>query len=461
MRAALLAGALAACGPQPAPPGDGLLLLAERSFAGSTRVAERLDDILGATDVLGPAHARALSAPRASWPALVGEAEDLRAVIAIVGDLSLLRGVDPSILHREPGPLTSRDVDEAALDALLDELQGAADARDVPLLLATAPLGLQGRIELPELGQVAERLRARGAALDLAAGFQEREEAELFSNGIDLLDPWGHDELARQLVARLAGREGALPPRDRAEREARVEAFALGELVAGRAEAAFDAAEALSVADAPTPRHAARRMALRSAREGIVEPAVIAGWTSIADAEGDVPALAAGLRLCRLPPNEALAPGDPVERELLALLDAIASEADDARARAEALVDAFPWRIEAWIGLQLVALVTEPVVIVRHEACRAMRHTPRISLTPSDAAVLLDGWPATISALPALLAAQRAEAHALPTGPAFDRARRRARLGYVPHVRELLPAELAGDRWPPAWRAWYEALPEG
>ena len=198
----LALSAAAACA-RPAPPGDTLLLLGARSFGADSRAAELLDDMAAATDVLGPARfeiVRAASPDRFA-DALRGH-DGLRAVIALVGDLSVLHGVDPTVWPRFEPELTSRVPDLDALDEALDRLRRAVAERGGTLVLATAPLGMQGRIEVPELLGVHAHLRERARdldvpLLDLAAHFADLDPAPLFANGIDVLDGYGDDELAR------------------------------------------------------------------------------------------------------------------------------------------------------------------------------------------------------------------------------------------------------------------------
>ncbi|HZL99891.1 MAG TPA: hypothetical protein VFD43_06530, partial [Planctomycetota bacterium] len=150
--AAAAVALLAVCSLAPAGPGDTVVLLAARSLADSERAAALLDGLAAETGILGPARFEILAAPQASprdFARLLdgrraeraGAEGGLRAVIAVLGDLSVLQGVDPSIPDRKPDALTSRVVEQQELDAAVEALARAAARQGARLVLASAPLG--------------------------------------------------------------------------------------------------------------------------------------------------------------------------------------------------------------------------------------------------------------------------------------------------------------------------------
>ena len=504
----LAAATLTGCGPPPVPVDKGasrtILLLGCRTFGGSTRVATLLDDIAAATDVLGPTHFLVEAPPGcapADLPVLLGRHPEASIAIAIVGDLSVLDGVDPSQPPAALERLTSRQVPMDALREMLGRLEQTARSQGTTLLLATAPLGRQARLEVPELDAVAELVRERGAALDLARDFRALEPAPLFSNGIDRLDDFGHDELAAALYACCLQDGGPLPARDAAETSARLQARALEAFHADReADFAQLAAQALASGEAPaSPRHAARLAALAGAREGFA--AAAPRWAAIAGPEESVPGLALGRALLRAahygaepgaqsdpPPGReasgtvdsrdaavsgAASPlaGEPCdasprafEAELVEALEGLRSADGHAAELAERCVRAHPERLEAWIALQVVSLALPPVRDMRGEARRHLALCPRDTVPESLLTRVLRSWPLAVDDLPALLLASRVREGMLPTGPLLQTARRRASLGYVDHALEMLRTGLQGLRVPPAWERELqriEALPRG
>ena len=464
----LALSAAAACA-RPAPPGDTLLLLGARSFGADTRAAELLDDMAAATDVLGPARfeiVRAASPDRFA-DALRGH-DGLRAVIALVGDLSVLHGVDPTVWPRFEPELTSRVPDLDALDEALDRLRRAVAERGGTLVLATAPLGMQGRIEVPELLGVHAHLRERARdldvpLLDLAAHFADLDPAPLFANGIDVLDGYGDDELARAVWTACLEDTSPLPARDDAERAARAEARALQAIHRGQVEAWPALIDAALTGEPATARHATRRAALRSLRDGL--PATAADWAAIEPAHVELPALAIGRSLAA---GSATATGfrgapskDPVARQLLGILDALAAweqdptDADAAAlmlARADELLSLRPDRLESWLALQVVSAYLFPGRDLRVEARDSLARFPRTAVSLRTVDLVFDRWPQAVDSLPALLAAARPFAQLKPSGPLLESARRRAALGHVVTAAMQLEQGLSSGRYPRAWR---------
>jgi hypothetical protein len=433
---------------------DVVLLVGINTFAGGDRAARLLSDSTAATDVLGPARFELLAAAGArpaDLPALLRErlarADDVRAVVAVLGDLTVLTGVDPSRPPEARRELTRREPRTDELLAARAGLLEAAQAHGATLLVATAPLGRQGRVEVPELLAAAAALREAGPVIDLQAAFLAHDDAPRFANGIDRLDDWGHDQLARELMPALLE---ALPPRDDAERVARLQARALEAFAQGR-EAEWRALlPEVRAAPAGTPRAAARRAALLMAADGI--EACAGEWAAI-DAGGlaDVPGLAAGRLLAQRSPGD-LQPRDEVEQGFVAVSQAIAAGSPSASDLALAVVDLYPERLEAWIALQLAGTTVGPPRDWRGPARRTLRLFEGGPVAEAQVERLLDAWPATLDALPALLCASRARAGQRPVGPLLETARRSAALGLDEHASAVLRNGANDLRLPPSWR---------
>lgn len=448
-----------ACAPAPAASAAGtdrtIVLLSARAFDGSDRVARHLRSMADATDVLGPVRFAVREAPDGALDALPGALEglaDVRAVVALLGDLSVLDGLDPSIRDRGAGRLHSRVVRPGRVESAVAALERAAGRLDARLVLATAPVGMQGRVEVPELLQVAERLRARHDVLGLGGCFRALEPAPLFSNGIDRLDAYGHDELARALFVALCEDPGPVPPRNAAERAARTEARALLALAAGDFERFGLEAQTALRGSAPTARHAMRRAAIAAALRG---PDAGAAEVDGVDAGTDgVPGLALW-RALRDESHETAAPGDPFEAGLADAIRAITRSDPDCAGLADALVGAAPHRLEAWIVLHL-ALQRAPDAAhasadVRAEARTNLAHFPRTAVADRLTARLFHAWPATLTSLPAIYLASRPFDVLQPTGPILEAARRRAHFGYTTEAYHLMLNEMGDDRFPSTW----------
>ena len=418
-----LVATAAGCSRPDATPGDTIVLLASRSLAEGDRARSRLGQLAASTDVLGPVRFELVSAPEAGpqdFASLLDGldgAGGLRAVIALLGDLSALRDVDPSQPNRAPATLTSRVVDTAALDQAVERLERAAGRRGARLVLASAPLGRQGRVEVPELLDVGGRFATRAGFIDLQSAFRPLEERELFSNGIDRLDPAGQELLARALFTALCEDPGPVAPRDGDERRARAQARALRCVAQGRrdeAAAALALARQQPLGDTPgSPaevRAAVRDAALTLALEG--PEAAAEPWSRLGSAKS-APGLALTGRLITQqgfdPP-----PDEPFEAGLVDALDAVRARDPQAARRAKQLVADHPQRIEAWMLLELAGIVASPPTEVRDEARAALARDPDGLVPPEAAAALLDDWPRCLNALPALYLAQQPFAEPAP-----------------------------------------------
>lgn len=478
-RVALLALALCACGdaattgprdtillasvhafePAPTVGADGYVTtvgdmgaLVDRVIRG--RVERLLDDIAAATDVLGPADFELVTGDSASPRSLartLHHRRDVRAVILLHGDLSVMRGIDPSLPPHEVAEVRQRRIDHEDRRRGLELLETAARRTDVHLMIATAPLGRQARVEVPELAQVADDLRSRGDVLDLGAHFETLEPAQLFENGIDRPDDYGHDELARALYDVFVQDPGPLPPRDEAERAARREARALHAYLHDEHEVFLErAAEVL--AESPLgPRHATRHAAMRTVIDSL--EATVDAWEAI-DAPPDlaVPGLAAGRSMALLEPEER-PQHDAFERDLMGVVARVNALEPDAVDAAWSLVDGWPHRLEAWIVLQFASMASGRPRNHRDEAIRHLRLFPRSAVTEKLSARVLAAWPETVEHVPLLLLAQRPYTAMHPTNPYFQDARRRAWLGFNEVAVEMLDVQADGFRVPPSWRA--------
>jgi hypothetical protein len=442
-----------ACGIEPAPPpppGDAILIVGADSFGAGFRVARLLDEAAAASGVLGRASFEVVSAPRgapADVPPLLDQrlsrGPGVRAIVAVLGDLTALRGVDPSRPPIDTGALTDRTprVDEVLAERAA--LAAAAAHAGAAFLVATAPLGRPARVETPELLTVADALRRAGPVLDLQAQFGALEDGPLFDNGFDRLDDWGHDALARALLPALLQ---ALPPRDEEERTARLLDRALAAFAQGRADEWHELLPQVEAAAPRGARGAARRAALLSAAQGMQARA--ADWQAIdPGTETDVPGLALARSLLRQPTG-ALAPGDEGEQALAAIVEAMVGGRPEASGLAAQIVNSWPERIEAWLALQLASGTAHDW---RGPARRAMHLFDRGPVAEGVAGQLLDAWPGSLDALPALVCARRPCVSMLPDGPVLRAARRHAAVGYVEVAAKTLQAADAAQRLPPSW----------
>jgi len=419
--AALAAALPPGCAPASAAPGDTIVLLSSRSIADPARVATQLDELAACTDVLGPARFEVLAAPengprdfaemlgkRRQPPP--GERDGLRAAIAIVGDLSLMQGVDPSILRRKSETLTSRLVDLQELDESLARLEDAARRQGGLVIPASAPLGRQGRIEVPELLEVTRHVHARPGFINLQAAFRSLEDERLFDNGIDRLDSSGEAALARSLFDAVCEDPGPVAPRTPAERRARAQARALRALALGRrTQAAAEQAAALELplpqgpAAAAGARARVRDAALALALEG---PGAAADPWSALEGAAPAPGLALAARL--IAPQAGGPPAqEPFEAGLVAVLDAVRSRDPQSALLAKELVDDHPERVEAWMLLELAGILASPPTEVRERACAQLALFPHGIVSVDAARTLLDDWPRCLNDLPALYLAQQ------------------------------------------------------
>jgi hypothetical protein len=378
----------------------------------------------------------------------------VRAVVALLGDLTSLRGNDPSIKAYDTGALTSRTPRVPEVIAARDALAAAASRAGAAFLAAIAPLGRPTRIEVPELLVVADALRAVGPVLDLQAAFQSLEEGPLFENSFDRLDDWGHDALARALLPALLE---ALPPRDAEERCARLIDRALTAFAQDRAEELTALVPQVETSAPRGARLVARRAALLSALQGLQARA--ADWDALAaTSEPDVP----GLLLARMltgRPHGSLAPADEGEMSLATVAAGAADGRPDVSALALQTVNSLPERVEAWLVLQLACDTVGPRRDWRELARRNLKLFDRGPVALALAERLLDAQPAARDALPAVVCVRRQWLATLPDGPVLREARRRAAVGYVEVASDKLKRAAAGvsERIPPRWRELIDA----
>lgn len=449
---ALLAALLPACdrgAPGPPAPADApVLLLGGDVFAGGDRVARRIQRMAELTGVLGNSIVRLVHVPGAGPAELARALEDAgpaRAALAFPASLALLDGIDPSSEEPEQRRLTSRRIDWKAFDADIAELRAVARERGTHLAVCTPPLGLQGRVEVPELADVAERLRRRGPVFDLTATFRALEPGPHFSNGIDRLDDDGHDELAHAIFRALLGDQAPVPARGPAELRARRVQAALHAWAAGDDDALAGPGLAGPTDDR---RQAALQAAVALAGRGL-DPSTQHLWSTVAEAGPDAPGAGVGRLFAGLPPGAA----HGFEAELAAVLWSLVQADPAGLAAAEALTTTAPQRIEAWLALQLAQRLQSYPRTVAGQARGRILAFDGGPLADARALRLLGSGPAALFALPALLAVQAPYEDAAVTGPALRAARRKARLGLDEAALKLLDGALAAGICPPHWHA--------
>ncbi len=475
----------------PAGGRDVVLLLASETLGGSARAATLLQGMCDGTDVLGAVRFEARSLPGA-WPADGGAAvdgrTDLRTVIAIVGDGALLPGVDPNAPPRPADVLISRDIDADALAHSLVDLRRSVAATGADLVLCSAPLGMQGRVEMPELLAaravvLADSAKGSGSTtLDLGGHFEGLERSPMFADGIDTLDDFGHDELARVLWRAILAEDSPLAPRDDSERAARAEARAFLALYDGDLDAFEEQGRALMSVEGPTRGSNMRRAIFgtaldkrrsETAHSSHGEPTgtkgddrwyELIGRYDLKSLERPPEVRTAGVRLAAFIAtawDDQLSPTGGIEPEIIRVLAGthLYDDVGGARDRAEALVDEHPHRIEAWAALQFAWAFHPPLRDRRAEALGHLEQFTRGAANIRAARKVFDAWPMRMRWLPALIAASHPYAEMTPTGPLLDNARRRsAAAGLFPAPGRVLREQLAKGRFPRAWHREAERL---
>lgn len=460
-------------GPAPLEHPDGLIVLvAGDALADASELAATLDRVAAGTGVVGPSRFAVRSRARAAPGELVELLDgltDVRAVVAIVGDLGALDGVDPNEQVRTERRLSSRIVDTQALASDLDDLREHVEERlDARLVLATAPLGLQGAVEVPELVELAGWLRGHAASeglalLDLAKHFDTLRPVPLFVDGVSRLDAFGVDEVVRALWSELLIADGALPARSDAARAARDEHRAL-HLWARGFDEPFEALRADVLARQP---HDLAGQVRQAALAALGPDGMAAGsdrWQAL-PAEAlpteaplpDVPGLALSLVLSGRRPDPTQC-ADPVEAELVRLVILLRTgNLDAAQRRADALVATHPHRLGAWIGAEFV-LRARGVGAGMRGVAKALGSF-RTGLPSSARLMALErDWVGRLAALPALMVRARVELELTPSGPVLEGARREARWGRRALALHILDRFLSQTASPPGWRAERERL---
>jgi hypothetical protein len=416
-----------------------VLLLGGNLFAGGDRCVQLLDEMASASGVLGPVCFDLVAVPGASPDELaqaLRTAPAARAVVVVIGDLSLLTGINTNADFPPSKLITSRLFDREALDETLETLRSIARSRGMLYVLATHPLGLQGRIEVPELSEVADAVRAGGATLDLAKTFSVYDQQLLFTNGIDELDEYGHDAFANALFYSLLDDQAPIPARDDAEAAARAECAALLSWARGDDARFRPAARAILLEPPAGVAQATRHAAIANLLQGIAKP-TRHRWTLIDPASaGDVPGLAVGRLLTLGKPGPI--PADPVERAFIEILSAISQRDDNVLALADKLVAAEPHRATSWIALGLAASLTRDRQGVPQQARKHLQTYSSGNISPARWEQLMTTWPSSLAALPAMLQLDSIFRSHLPAGPALHAARRSSRLGLHSKAGALL-----------------------
>lgn len=428
------------------------MLIAGRAFAHGDRVATRLQQMADATGVLGNSRVQLVHVDdeaNADLGAALAAHGPARAAFVLVGDLSLMPGVDPSQRLPPQRTLSRRRVDPAQLQRMLTSLDSASRATGTPVIRCTPPLGIQGRIEVPELVELAADLRRAGPVFDLTRSFGEHEPGPLFSNGVDVLDEHGHDLLAHLIYRSLLGAGAPVPPLTPAEARARQVMSALHAWADGDDGALASADAAGLMSTAPGRQLSALQAALALAFQGPgAEPCRL--FMRLGPGDDEAPGLAFGQMLCHGEPVVA-APG--FEGQLTDALAALAAGDPEAFERMTALAEAQPQRIEAWMALQSAAQLLRRD---RNVPALARGRLPAFDGGPvSDerANALLAAGPGGLFALPALLAVGRPYEGALVTGPALRAALRKERLDMAAAGGAILTHAIDSGPCPESWIA--------
>ena len=434
-----------------------ILLLASELFGGGDRCARVLNDMVASSGVMGDGRFTVVTASNGDGESLLEAlrtAPDARAVVVIVGDSSLLTGIDTNARFPEHKQITSRVVDTAALESTLDQLRELAATRGMHCVLATHPLGRQGRLELPELVDVADLVRQHGATLDLAAAFAARESELLFAHGVDVLDNYGHDVLADTIFKALLGEAPLIPAQDLEESAARDEIAALLVWARGDDELFRWAAHRVLREPPVGAVQGVRQATIATLRNGLT-PGSRQRWTELEGlpGAGHVPGLALGQMITsgKLPPANS---SDPDEQALAKVLSAFTDPegAGDPLAVADSLVAAGPHRASAWLALEFAARLTKQ----RRGVSRlALRHLQTLEgvVSPARWEQLSSSWPDCLGALPALTLLEHIYRSHLPTGPTLHAARRASRQGLVSRALSVWDRSTRLLTLPPTWTA--------
>jgi len=385
-------------------------------------------------------------------PDVLAARDDVRAALVVLGDLTFLPGIDPTRdVPDDQHAVSDRRVDPAVLGAALARVESLRASAAYPVVLATAPLGKQGRVEVPELLPVAARVREHPPVLDLAAAFREREDTPMFTDGVDVLDRFGHEAVALAVFALLCAADTPVPARDDDERAARLARRALGAWAADEDWRAL-AREAVGV-EATAPAATAQQAALVGLLDG--RPAARKAWGRV---RGDTP----GRSLANLTLHVDL-PASPPDDRVEALLGEAASRAfTTGRSAAQELVTeavrGHPHRLDAWLVATRASSSREDGMRIASEALASLRRlSPAPVSAPRTREVLADPVD-PVPELVALCVLQAPFEGFVPTGPALDRARRAARLGLVEVARSRWERDRQGAPVPPAWDAEVQRL---
>jgi hypothetical protein len=440
----------------PAPPQDHILLAGGRTFAGGSRVEETLNAMAAASGVIGDSRFALLSEAdfaRKNFATVLKIWGKPRAILAVVGDLSYMKGIDPTVgIPVNQNVLSSRKINEARLATALGRLETNARLHEVPLVFATAPLGKQGRVETPELLRVARAVRERDSTLDLQALFQERESTPLFLNGIDILDNFGHEETARLIFKEICSPNSLLPARTDEERQARATQRALDAWMEAD-EPGFETAADEALQYTPTTTLGkVRQAALYTARDGF--KASWRRWASIESEETQSAplGLALALVLARRTPA-SLASSHLFEAELLAIAKMILSNnRTEAWNNSRELIAQYPHRPEAWIISKIASRTAHQQAVASDaqflSTLEAMGWQPIAKNRVLEALQTKSG--ATMS-LPVMLVASAPYETLTPTGPALEQCRRTYQLGLRGKALSKWKRDTSDFLVPPAW----------
>lgn len=445
-----------------------IVLLGGQALDGSERAATRLEDLTRASRVLGEApELVALGAPDDSVSELTARLRGLseaRAVFALLGDLSAFSGVDPNEEIRIERRLSERDWDRGQLLDDVKALRARCQELGARLILATAPLGRRARVEVPELlalhAWLARHFDQPGTGLvflELAEIFDERGGRDLFSDGVTRLDQLGQDLLAETLHDLLATREALLPTRDENEAIARRDARVVLQWIAGEDAELQTLAKGLrqpGLDRRASTLRAAASLAVLGQRQSVKDRFV---EILAAEPDGELPA---GLTLGRRFAGEwspTVAPRDPLEAELVTMLDTLVTRSDEDWDAAISLSRRYPQRLSAWIALEFARqrLHRGLNTLQLARQARAIFDSP---ISDERFAAIAKDWSRANSQLPLLLIAESAQVDTLPRGELLTTARRRERLGMPGHAATYLENRVEHSSYPPEWLAEIERL---
>lgn len=438
---------------------DATILLADSTMLQEAdRVISLLDGIARDTGVFGEVTFEHVPLGLRNIDALASRLRQdppVRTVIAVVGGISWMDGVNPTLPPRPVRTLIRRNINIGEVKQQITLVQEVCATAGARLLLATAPLSIQARIEMPELLEIERVVKAFAPVFDLAQRFRALQSRPLFADGLDQLDAFGQDELVRAVYDIPLHQPHLLPATEKSEEEARLEARCLRAFAQGDRKTLDRLLPAALHGPPSSPAHANRRAALHLAVRGT--KGNVGRWANLEGQGGTMPGLGIGKLLAEMPVGvQGQNHSDPLERGLEALLRQLNDSEEDPDGQkillfAEELARRFPHRLESWVAFSVVGRLVVPPVIVQGDALRQLKRYDTIKAPPSFLGPLLRGGTKALNALPALVAASCPEVGMTPSGPLLDKARRRAALGKPGAAALVMENARSDQNWLPAW----------